>query len=65
MSKAGPVSSAANDSNLCAAIGASLCRLVFIALGVSESVAEAIDVLLSCVEVPAVTMDAAPKPSQR
>lgn len=56
MSEQGSLFAIANDQTLCAAIHASRDRLVYIAPGISEPVAEAIDELLSRTDAPAVTV---------
>ena len=56
MSEQGSLFAVANDQSLCAAIYASRQRLVYIAPGISEPVAEAIDELLRRTEAPAVTV---------
>lgn len=56
MSEQGRLFAVVNDQALCAAIRTSRERLVYIAPGISEQVAEAIDQLLSRTDAPAVTV---------
>ncbi len=56
MTESGQLFSVVNDAALCAAIAASQRRLVYIAPGISEPVAEAIDALLARADAPAVTV---------
>lgn len=56
MSESDQLFSVVNDHTLCAAIAATQRRLVYIAPGISEPVADAIDALLTRAEAPAVTV---------
>lgn len=56
MTESGQLFSVVNDDALCAAIATSQRRLVYIAPGISEPVAEAIDALLARADAPAVTV---------